>query len=219
MFNSEIKEVFLQSRLFAGVEENLFGGVYNCLRGQLKNYYKDQVILGFEDKTDRMGIIIKGTVDFSIIQMDGSVALINRLTVGESIAEAFACSQQSVDVFEYRCLTDTQVAFLDIPKACTDKSSCSHVQKYLVMENMMKVMAESNIFLNKKIFILSQKRLRDKLLTYIKVSSSNKRKWISFNRQELANFINADRSAVSRELMRMKREGILEIDESKLKLR
>ncbi len=218
MTNLEIESVFLESKLFKGIAKEYFQDIYRCLNGNIKNYKKEEVLLGFDEKTEKMGIILTGMVDFSIIQIDGSISLINRLKRSDSVAEVFACSNKSIGVFEYRCITDSRIIFLDIPKACTEKNHCTHSHKYRVMENMMQMIAENNIFLNKKIFILSQKKLRDKLLTYIKLSSNNPREWLTFNRQDLANFITADRSAVSRELMRMKRDGILEINENKLKI-
>lgn len=83
---------------------------------------------------------------------------------------------------------------------------------------MMSIIAEENIFLNKKILIFSQKRLRDKLLTYINMLEprAGEECWIPFNRQDLANFIGADRSAVSRELMRMQKDNIIKIEANKI---
>ncbi len=149
----------------------------------------------------------------SIFQFDGSVSLINRLGIADSLAEVFACCHQPAGVFEYRCVKDSELLFMDIPKACTEKRQCKQTYKYKLMENLMSIIAEENIFLNKKILILSQKKLRDKLLTYIKMlqQKNSPEIWIPFNRQDLANFVGADRSAVSRELMRMQKDNLIEI--------
>ncbi len=216
---NKIHSVFAQSKLSDGIEAELFNSIFRCLHIKLESFNKDSLIFNYDEPIDRMAMILSGSVDFSIIQFDGSVSLINRLGVGDSLAEGFACGHQSLGVFEYRCVEDTELLFMDVPKACTEKVKCKQTHKYKIMENMMSIIAEENIFLNKKIFILSQKKLRDKLLTYIKMlePKANEELWIPFNRQDLANFIGADRSAVSRELMRMQKDNIIEIKANKIK--
>ncbi len=215
----KVKEIFSKSKLSDGIDPSLFNGIFRCLHISLKSFNKGELIFDYDKAIDRMALIISGSVDFSILQYDGSVSLINRLNHGDSIGEVFACGYQSPGVFEYRCVEDSELLFMDIPKACTEKAECKHSHRYKVMENMMNIIAEENIFLNKKIFILSQKKLRDKLLTYFEILKprANKELWIPFNRQDLANYIGADRSAVSRELMRMQKDNIIEIKSNKIK--
>ncbi len=208
------QNILAKSRLFDNINPSDYLEITTCLKKSIRDFNEHEFIFDCNENINRMGIILDGSVDFNMIKPDGNINLIRRLYPADSMGEVFACSGMQLKSFEYICVQKTKVMFLDIPRACTDKASCSHSKKYMVMENMLKVVAKDNLFLKKKMFILSQKKLRDKLLSYIYLFKEKESKEIQvpFNRQELADFISADRSAVSRELNRMKKEGILEID-------
>lgn len=87
---------------------------------------------------------------------------------------------------------------------------------------MLKILAQKNIFLNNKIEHLSKRTIRDKLLSYLKEESrkNNLKEFnISFNRSELADYLFIDRSAMSRELGRMKDDGLIEFNKNRFKLK
>ncbi len=215
-----IQKVFSKSRLFDAINPFDYLEIISCLNGQTRTFDEHEFIFDCDENIDRMGIILEGAVDFNVIKSDGNINLIRRLYPSDSMGEVFACSGMQLKSFEYLSVQKTKVMFLDIPRACTDKVHCNHTKKYKVMENMLKVIAEDNIFLNKKMFILSQRKLRDKLLSYIYLfkAKDSKEMWVPFNRQELADFISADRSAVSRELNKMKKDGILEINSNMIRI-
>ncbi len=214
------EEALLKSRLFQDIKPEEYSTILLCLNGLEKTFSKNSRIYNQNEKVDRIGIIISGCVDFYINKADGNVDLINRLYAGDGVGEVFACSGIVLKSLEYKCITETKILFLDVPRAYTDKCACAFSKKYKVMENMLKVISEENIFMNKKLLILSQKKLRDKLLMYIHLfkSKDSKEIWIPFNRQDLASFISADRSAVSRELTKMKNDKLVQIEANKIKL-
>ncbi|PIE77172.1 MAG: hypothetical protein CSA13_00870 [Clostridiales bacterium] len=218
IISDKMEEVLLKSRLFEGVERSDFAIILNCLNASIKTYQENSQVYPKYQPIDRIGIIISGAVDFYINKADGNVDLINRLYAGDGVGEVFACSGAVLKSLEYSCIANSKILFLDVPRAYSDKCACAYGEKYKVMENMLKAISEDNIFMNKKLLILSQKKLRDKLLMYIHLfkAKDSKAIWIPFNRQDLANFISADRSAVSRELTKMKNDQLIKIEANKI---
>ncbi len=218
--NISTKQVLAKSPLFEDIKPSEYPTIMLCLNAFEKKFPENSQIYNQYERVDRIGIIISGCVDFYINKADGNVDLVNRLYAGDGVGEVFACSGMVLKSLEYKCITETKILFLDVPRAYTEKCACAFSKKYKVMENMLKIVSEENIFMNKKLLILSQKKLRDKLLMYIHLfkSKDSKEMWIPFNRQDLANFISADRSAVSRELTKMKNDKLVEIKANRIKL-
>ncbi len=218
IISKKIEGVLQKSRLFEGVKCADFAIILNCLNASIRRFKENSQVYQKYHPIDRIGIIISGGVDFYINKSDGHIDLINRLYSGDGIGEVFACSGAVLKTLEYSCIANSEILFLDVPRAYTDKCTCAYGEKYKVMENMLKVISEENIFMNKKLLILSQKKLRDKLLMYIQLfkAKDSKAIWIPFNRQDLANFISADRSAVSRELTKMKNDKVIKIEANKI---
>ncbi len=214
------KNILSKSKIFYNINTLEYQDILKCLHAHIVDFNENQLVFNQINHNNTFGILLEGCIDFNIIKSDGNLNLIKRLYSSDSIGEMFACSNTYINSLEYKCVYKSKVLFMDIPRACTDKCACNYKGKYKVMENMLKIVSEDNIFLQKKIFILSQQKLRDKLLHYIHLFKTvdSKEIWIPFNRQDLANFISADRSAVSRELSKMQKDGLIEINSNKIKI-
>ena len=113
----------------------------------------------------------------------------------------------------------SKVLFIKVPSA-QNKTCRTCPYKMTVLENILREVAREAVYLNLKIQLLSQPTLRDKLLFYLNVMHDSQHSHvftIPFTREKLAQFICADRSAVSRELSRMQREGIITIEGKQIK--
>lgn len=207
----DINEILKKSLLFKGIESENYRSILFCLHHYLKDYQKKSTILGFDDKVEKLGIIISGSVDLLLNLPSGDSYLIDRLNPSDIIAESFAASNSSLGSFEYRSFTDCSILFLDVPRACTKKCNCNNKYKYFVMENLVTLLAKENLFLNQKLLILSQKKLRDKILLYFSLIGDKDIKDSSLNKSELASYLCSDRSSLSRELNKMKSEGLLNV--------
>ncbi len=218
--DKQIEKALEISRLFENIDKIEYQTILGCLNAEERLLRIGQKVFTGESTVSKMGLIVSGCIDYQVLTANGNINLINRLYTGDSVGDVFAAANLPIISSEYICVEDTRLILLDVPRAFTEKGSCRYIKKYNVMENMLKMIAEDNIFMNKKIFILSQKKLRDKLLCYINFfkPQESKELWVPFNRQDLANFISADRSAVSRELTKMKNEKIIEIAENRIRL-
>lgn len=215
----KIIDLIYETPIFKGVDKDQIYHVIKCLKGVIKEYDKEEYIYRTGENIKKFGLVISGMVDIVVPLPSGDSYLIKRNYSKDIFGEAFAASKMNMGTMEIISKNKSEILFLEIPKAITEKACCRNPFKYVVMENLMILIAENNIFLNNKNQLISQKKLRDKILMYfysLKNSLVNDEIFIPFNREELANYLVADRSALSRELSRMKKEGIIEINGSKI---
>ena len=134
---------------------------------------------------------------------------------GELFAEAFACAH-AVSPVSVQCTTDGSVLYLNV-RAVFSPCEKACAQHKTLSQNLIRVLAEKNMQLNEKAGFLSQRTTREKLLAYLsaqarRAGSASFR--IPFDRQQLADYLSVNRSAMSAELSNMQRDGLLRTDRS-----
>lgn len=198
--------------LFAGISTDELSGLLSCLEVKTKQYEKKDIILLMEDKVDNIGLVIEGAVLIIKENVTGNQSIIDRIGQYELFGEAFVCAgieKSPVTVIAAERCEIMWMHFRRIistcPKACEAHSK--------LVENMMKLLALKILHINQKIEITSKKSIRDKLMTYLLLQADKAKSFdftIPLNRSELADYLYADRSALSRELCKMRDEGLIE---------
>ena len=172
------------------------------------------------DKIYSLGIILDGTVDIIHTSVNGNETIINRLTKGNTFGNCFSCASSNSNLNDIRSITFSTVLFIDIYKILKD-TKFSYDLRINLFENIMSSLAQTNITLNDKIQILSQKTLRDKLITYFELLSMKKGSnsiTIPFNREQLACYLCSERSSVCRELGKLQDDNIININKNNVTL-
>lgn len=160
------------------------------------------------------GIVLEGTIDVIYSSVTGHETIVSRLTPGSIFGESYAWGEDTAIHNDIRSITASVVLLMDV-SALLYQSKCPCDYRIKLIENLMHSLARANIWLNTKMLLLSQKTLRDKLLTYFEIlaAKNNSREFvIPFNREQLASFLGSERSSISRELSRMQEEGVLKIE-------
>ncbi len=101
------------------------------------------------------------------------------------------------------------------------KLTHNQLQYPILMNNLVKTIAETNIRLNKKILLVTQKTLRDKLMAYFRdnCSQNNSKKIkLSMTREHLANLLFSERSSVCRELTKMQLDNLIQMNADEITL-
>lgn len=211
--------ILTECALFHGLREAQIREMLPCLSARQSRFRRGQFLLRAGDRVAFAGILLSGEAE--VLQEDfwGNRNLLAAAGPGELFAEAFACVQARAPV-SVLCKTDGRVLYLDThavfspcEKGCTQHRTLS--------QNLIRVLAEKNMQLNEKAGFLSQRTTREKLLAYLsaqarRAGSASFR--IPFDRQQLADFLSVNRSAMSAELSRMQREGLLCADRSSFTL-
>lgn len=204
-------KILLKSRLFLGFDELKTEKILNELSPVIKKYKKNEYIFNTGDKITCMGIILDGSAN--IIKEDywGNSTILSNLSNGQIFGEAFACSDSQKIGVSVLTTTDSTIMFIDIKSIINSELN----------KNLISVLAQKNVMLNRKIEYISNRKLRDKILSYLSDFSKTTGKSefdIPFNRQDLADFLAADRSALSNELCKLRDEGILKFNKNHFKL-
>jgi len=206
--------------LFAGIEDDQLESLLYCLTAAKRVYIKDEFIFRADNKAVSVGIVISGGV--RVIQEDfwGNRAILAHIGPGGLFGEAFSCAGTDRLPVSVVASEKSEVMMVDYRKIVTACTSACVFHTRLVM-NMLRILAEKNIMLTRKIEHLSLRTIRERLLSFLSVQAVQAKSdvvEIPFNRQELADYLCVDRSALSRELGLMQNEGILHYDKNRFEL-
>lgn len=212
--------ILTECALFHGLREAQIREMLPCLSARQSRFRRGQFLLRAGDRVAFAGILLSGEAE--VLQEDfwGNRNLLAAVGPGDLFAEAFACAH-AVSPVSVLCKTDGSVLYLNV-RAVFSPCEKACAQHKALSQNLIRVLAEKNMQLNKKAGFLSQRTTREKLLAYLsaqarRAGSASFR--IPFDRQQLADFLSVNRSAMSAELSRMQREGLLCADRSSFTLR
>lgn len=197
--------------LFHGIEADDLKKLLGCLNARRASYKKKDVIMLEGQPASSIGIVLSGKVQILKEDFFGNRNIIAEAGPNGIFAEAFSCAKSEKLPVTVLCAADCEILFIDFNKiVSTCTSACKFHSK--LIENMLAELASKNILLSRKIEHISKRTTRQKLLSYLSDLSSMRESrefQIPFNRQELADYLCVDRSALSSELSKLQSEGIL----------
>lgn len=206
--------------LFAHMSARDIRSVLQCVGAFTREYKKDEFIYLEEDRIDCVGCVIKGSVQIIHENIWGDKAMLLAIGEKELFGESFCCDGSGITAVSFTAKEATTVLFLPFDRVVhTCPGACAYHHQ-LVM-NMITVMAQKNAGLMAKIDILSKKTLREKIAAYLmNAASSHNAKYftVPMGRIELAEYLNADRSALTRELNAMKEEGFIDFEKNTFRI-
>ena len=206
--------------LFAGISEEGVDQVLACLSARPRHFDKQAMLLRAGD-APVMGVVLAGSVH--ILQEDfwGNRSLLGRAGPGDLFAEAFACAGVLRLPVSVEACEPTDVLLLDAGRlSAVCPAACPHHVQ--MIRNLLRLMAEKNVGLARKVEHMARRTTRDKLLSYLSAEarrSGGSAFSIPFNRQQLADYLAVDRSAMCSELSRLRDVGLLDFHRSAFVLR
>jgi CRP-like cAMP-binding protein len=210
----------IRSPLFQGISENEISSLIKCLGCSFKTYAKGESIYIEGDFVREIGVVVSGRVRLTKGDAWGHRNIISEISEGEIFAEAIVCGGLGV-VFETVIAAEqAEICFVDFQRII---STCSTACVFhsLVIRNMIGVFARKNIMLTSKMEHITKRTTREKLLSYLSEQSKLNGTMsfqIPFDRQALADFLSVDRSALSAEMTRLKKQRILDFRKNNFKL-
>ena len=196
-------DILIKSEVFSNINKDEIVNILEDLKVEKKSFKKSNIIIDTGDIIENIYIILKGKVEISKEYDDTRKNIVNILTQGDIFAEAFAFSTNKVSSIQALALENTELIKINIQNIF--KANDNNI-KNMFLHNLLRVISDKNKFLAFKNDILSQKSLRSKIIIYIKYMD------------KLAEFISADRSALSRELNRLSKENIIELDGNRISI-
>ncbi len=209
-----------QSALFDGIAPEDREAMFACTGYHVRNFQKGSVIAFEEERIQHIGVILAGVVDMVKEDRWGNKTLLVRMGTDEVFGETFACGEDSLSVVTFVVSEDAEVLFMPFQRmmrSCTMACAFHH----RLIENMVRIIARKNRELMRKVEVVSKRSIREKLLAYLSIQAQVQDSdylQIPMGRVELAEYLCVDRSALTRELAKMKEEGLIDYDKNCFRL-
>ena len=206
--------------LFSGISREDILNMLSCLEARIITAAKKQVIFAEGDEAKSMGVVLRGKV--RIIREDyyGNRSIVAEVEPGELFAETVAAAGAERMPVSAVAAEESEVMLIDCRRVLYQcGKGCSFHNK--LVGNLVQVVAKKNMILNQKIDIISKRTTREKLMTFLLSEAKKKNAGefdIPYNRQELADYLGVERSALSAEIARMRRDGLIESEKSRFRL-
>lgn len=197
--------------LFLHIADTDLASMLTCLGAVKRSYGKQDFIFHAGQAASQVGIVLTGSVQIIKEDFFGNRSILGMAEPGQLFGEAFSCAEAEKLPVSVVAAEKTEVLFLDYRRIITTCPSACDFHTHLI-QNMLGILARKNILLTQKIEHMTKRTTREKLLSYLSaqaVLAGSPSFSIPFNRQELADYLSVDRSAMSLELSRLQKEGLL----------
>ena len=212
MLQDKDMAVLAKCDLFRGIAEAELPDALHWLNTTEKTYQKGEMVFMIGDVMKRAGIVLEGTVSVSFLDESDNNVNMNVFSQGNLFGESLAYLGGNKSPVQMEASSKCRIAFFDFKAVMSAEEYAKGYQATLA-SNLLRDFARQNFFLNRKLRIMSQKRLRDRIKVYLRGQgvAPDGLICVPFSRSEWAEFMGVNRSALSRELSNMRSEGILEV--------
>jgi CRP-like cAMP-binding protein len=210
-FLKKYSEILMKCDLFRGIEENNIEKMLSCLGAKIISLDKKYTIFAEGSPAKYIGIMLSGSAQIFQVDYNGNRNILSSIETGEVFAEAFACAEIEALPVTIIANEPSEVMLIDSNRVLYTCSNNCDFHRQLIF-NLMKNLATKTLKFHQKIEITSKRTTREKLLTYLSVYSKNinqKSFTIPFDRQELADYLEVERSGLSMEISKLKKDGII----------
>ena len=215
-----MKKIISDSILFRGMTEDEKEKCLSELKATERTYKKNSYIRHSGDVTEQMGMVLSGSVTIESNDLWGNCTILSHVGAGQFFAETYAILPGEVMLVDVKANNDSSILFLSVGGLLSSEVSARWKEKF--MRNILMISVGKNLTLSKRSFHTSSKSCRGRLLSYLNSVSLSKHSSefnIPFNRQQLADYLNLERTNMSKELSRMQKEGIIEFRKNHFRLK
>lgn len=206
------KNLLLKSELFMNISGEELSGLLSCLRAREKCYEKGEIVLHSGEKVHELGFVEAGSVNITLNFYWGQSHIIGHIERGNIFAESYALLSDKELKADVVVAENARIIFFDMRgllNIC--KNSCASHQQML--KNLLMMSARKNLALSSRMLHTAPKTIRERLLSYLSqmaIEKGSDEFVIPFSRQELADYLALDRSTLSNELSKMRRDGFID---------
>ena len=208
-----------QAMLFDGIAPQDIDQLLDCLEAHERTYEKGEVILHAGDTTRSLGIVVAGSVNIVASQSWGDRTIFVHVEPGQMFGEAYAVTDSKMLVDAIAAET-SQVLLLNAGRLLTVcERACPHHHR--TIRNLVRIAALKNIALSRRIMHTAPKTIRGRVLSYLSeqaLEHGSRSFAIPFSREQMASYLSVDRSALSNELSKMQRDGLIRFKKNRFEL-
>lgn len=203
-----------QCSLFKGLNSNQISALLKELRAYHQKYQKNEMLVQAAQRAAHLGVLLHGTLHILRPDYEGNSILLSEIKENELFLETFALADEPLHVNVF-AQSDCEVLWIPVHQIFSNPMSS------LFMMNLVGAMAQKNLFLAKRINHLSKRKAEDKILSYLYDLKAEKQSCtfsIPLNRQQMADYLGMDRSALSFVLAKLKKKKILDFHKNQFTL-
>lgn len=206
--------------IFQGMDENELTDALNFLRAHEQNFKKGSMILHAGDLTDKMGLVMEGSVTVESDDAWGNRSILSKVEAGGFFAETYAVLPKEPLLVNVIANEDCHILFLRIGSL---KQLQNNMEPWMIkfVSNLLMLSMHKNLMLSSRSFHTASKTIRGRVMAYLNSVSMQKhaREFnIPFDRQQLADYLNLERTALSKELSKMKADGLIDYYKNSFKI-
>ena len=207
-----------RNRLFRDISSEEIDKMIKCSKSQAKEYVQEEYIFRQGQKPSKLFLILDGTVMIAKDFASGKRDVLFLVEKGDVFGEMFLFSDEKN--YWYDAIAQGRVKTMEIPWSffygfC--KNACAHHQ--MITRNMLEIQSEKNFIMTRKLHLLSGTTLRERIAIWLMDQEEYKEQiHLSMNREELADYLGTTRPSLSRELMKMQQDGLIDVSKNSIKI-
>ena len=202
--------------IFYNLKNEEIINILNFFNYSKENFEKNNFIFEIGKPISKIGIILSGEINIIKEDFWGNRNILNKFKSGEIFGEVFALAKVLPNNILVETSQNSKILFLDLTNFSIDNENNSNeILKFL--SNIFKISLKKNILFTEKLEHITKKTIREKIISYLSTEALKNRSnsfFIKFDRQELADYLFVERSALSRELSSMKKDGLIEYNKN-----
>ena len=216
----EFHPIMAKCPLFDGIRMEDLSAMLGCIGGRTIAVSKGQTVFREGDPATHVGMVLSGAVQMVREDYYGNRSIVAHIGPAELFGETYACAGITALPISVVADVDSQVLLMDCRRITV---SCSNACAFhsRIIYNLLRLVAGKNLVFDQKIQVTSKRSTREKLMTYLlnqaKLQGTNEFT-IPYDRQELADYLEVDRSGLSAEISKLRREGVLESEKNRFRL-
>lgn len=216
----EFNDILERCPLFDGIKTEDLSAMFVCIGGRKLMFKKGQPVCREGDPATSVGMVLSGAVRLEREDFYGNRSIVAHIGPSELFGETYACAGIQSLPISIVADEDSAVLMMDCSRITTTCSSACAFHTRIIF-NLLKLVATKNLVYDQKIQVTSKRTTREKLMAFLlnqaKLQGSNSFV-IPYDRQELADYLEVDRSGLSAEISKLRKDGTLESEKSNFKL-
>ena len=212
--------ILKRTKVFAGVSEEEISAMLGCLQARRAHYGKGEYVFRQGEHLNHIMVLVEGSLHVQRDDYWGNRSILNQISVGEMFGEAYVSPDSGPLLNDVVAVQDSTVILFDVRRILTVCSSACRFHA-MTVQNLFFAISEKNRQLVQKLGHMGKRSTREKLISYLSEEAGRHNSstfTIPFNRQQLADFLSVDRSAMSTELSKMRDDGLLLFEKNRFTL-